>query len=239
MIMDRSRLSKRLKRKTKKTLLLSILGIVLIIFLLIKFGIPLIVNFTLLISGSKNDPSTINSRNDSSFIMPPLLNPLSSATNSAKISISGIASQKQIISLYLNDQMQDKTKVKNDNTFSFEDLILSEGENVIKAKATDNDKESSFSEPMTIIYKNSPPHLSIDSPSDGQSFSKEENSIIVSGSTDPGAKITINDLWAIVDANGNYAKNLLLKEGENNIVVIAIDEAGNKTELKIKVNYSP
>lgn len=237
--MDRSRLSRRLKRRTEKTLLLSILGIILILFLLVKFGIPLIVNFTLLISGSKNDSSTVSSKNDSSFVMPPVLNPLPTATNSAKISVSGIALPKQIIILYLNDKMQDKTKVKNDNRFSFEDLILSEGENVIKAKAADNDNESSFSESIIIVYKNTPPNLSINSPSDGQSFSKDENSITVSGKTDPGVKITINDLWAIVDANGDYSKELLLKEGENNITIIAIDEAGNKAELKIKINYSP
>lgn len=237
--MDRSRLSRRLKRKTEKTLLLSVFGIILILFLLVKFGIPLLVNFSLLITGSKNDSETIL-KNSSSFVMQPVLYPLPTATNSAKISISGEALQKQIISLYLNNNMENKVKVKDDKSFLFEDIILSEGENIIKAKAADsNDKESDFSKPVVIIYKNAQPNLSIDSPSDNQIFSKEENSINVTGKTVSGAKVTVNDLWTIVDANGNYSKNIRLDNGENVINVIAVDEAGNKAEMKIKVNYSP
>lgn len=237
--MDRSRLSRRLKRRTEKTLLLSILGIILILFLLVKFGIPLLVNFSLLITGSKNDSETIP-KNNSSFIMSPVLYPLFTATNSAKISISGEALPKQTVSLYLNDHMESKVKVKDDKTFLFEEIILSEGENIIKVKAADtNDKESDFSKPIIIVYKNTPPNLSIDSPSDDQGFSKEENTINVLGKTVPGAKVTVNNLWAIVDANGNYSKNIRLDNGENAINVVAVDEAGNKTEMKIKVNYSP
>ena len=51
----RSRLTRRFEQKTKKNLALNILGIVLIIFIVFKFGIPFLVNVSLFLSGSKNN----------------------------------------------------------------------------------------------------------------------------------------------------------------------------------------
>lgn len=236
--MTRSRLSKRLERQSQKTFLLSILGIAFIVFALIKFGMPLLINFSLLLTGK--DTGDFKSQNSASFVPPPVLDPLFDATNSAQIKISGKATKDETIKLYVNGELTDNVKVKDDNGFEFKNVTLKDGENSIRTKAQrENKEESDFSQQIIVVYKKDSPSLTIDSPSDGQSFLKDENSVNVSGKTDLEAKVTVNDFWAIVDDLGQFSYNLSLKIGENQIKIVATDIAGNKTQKEIKVSYSP
>lgn len=233
----RSRLYKRLEARSKKNLLLTVFGIVLIIALVIKFGVPMISNFTLFISGSKNFDQNIK-RDYIAFIPPPILNPMPNSTNSAEIIVSGTGSSNQTINLYINDNLVNKTKTQKNGNFSF-GQTLSEKENAIKAKAEANGKESKFSLTLNISYKTTPPSLNINSPTDGQTFSKDQNTVDVKGETDSQVKVTVNGFWAITDQNNYFSYNVPLKSGENSIKIIAIDLAGNKTEKEIKATYSP
>ena len=237
--MKRSRLSKRLEKQSQKTFFLSILGIIVVIALIFKFGIPLLINFSMLASGNKN--SQDNEKNNSaSFVAPPVLDPLFDATHSAQINISGKASPKQTINLYVNDDLNEKTETKEDGSFEFKEISLQTGENKIKTKAITNEKkESDYSNTFTVIFKKDPPSLSIDSPTDGQSFSKDDNSINITGKTDSGSKVTVNGFWAIADSDGKFSYNMRLQDGENSIKVVATDEADNNIEKEIKVKYSP
>lgn len=238
--MQRSRLSRRQEKLSRKRLFLSVLGILFISFLLIKFGLFLLVNFSLFISNFKSDKETsASTKNVSDFVSPPVLNPLSTATNSAQITISGTASKKQTINLYINDELVEKLNTDNKEDFAFENIKLVKGENDIKVKAvTEDNKESQLSKSVVIVFQDKAPILTIDSPTDGQSFAREENNVKVSGKTDKGARVTVNDFWAIVDENGNFSYQLPLKNGENQIKIVTTDEAGNKTEMERKVTYS-
>lgn len=232
-----SRLYKRLEARSKKNLLLTVFATILIVVIAIKFGVPMIINFTLFISGSKNFDQNAKIE-DRSFIPPPILNSMPSATNSANIVLLGVSSQNHTIILYVNDALVDKIKAQKNGTFSFK-YTLSENENAIKAKAENNGKESQFSSTLNISYKSTPPSLNINSPTDGQSFSKDQNTVDVKGETDAQAKVTVNDFWAITDQNNKFSYILPLKNGENLIKIVATDQAGNKTEKTIKVTYSP
>lgn len=234
--MARSRLSRRIESKTKKNLTLSVLGIILIVLLVLKFGIPLLVNLSLFLSGFQNKQET--KVQNSSFIAPPVLDSLPEATSSANIIISGVASKEQTINLYLNDNLIDTTKAEEIGRFSFRQTLNS-GENNIKAKAVINEKESDFSNIVAISFKSAPPSLNLNFPSDDQSFSKDQNIAEIKGTTDPDVRITINGFWAITDGNGNFFYRLSLQNGENRIKITATDIAGNKTEKEIKVAYSP
>lgn len=232
-----SRLNRRIENKTKKNLYLSLIGIVLIFFILIKLGIPLLINFSLFIADRKDD-SAQSLDSESSFIAPPILNPLPVATNSAKVAISGIANKDQTVRIYANDAIADETEVKNDGTFSTT-IDIEKGLNVIKSKAKIKDKESKFSESVEITYIDTKPTLDVTSPSDGQTFSKDQNTAPVSGKTSSGVRVTVNDFWAIVNDDNNFSYTLPLKSGENEIKIIATDDAGNTTEKILKVTYSP
>lgn len=234
--MVRSRLSRRIEAKTRKNLILNVLGIILAIFLVLTFGIPILANLSMFLSGSKSNQEQSKIQNPS-FIAPPVLDSFPEATASANIIISGIAAKKQTIDLYINDDLIDTTVTEDNGRFSFEETIKP-GENIIKCKAVVNEKESDFSNIITTSYKSAPPYLSINSPSDNQSFSKDQNIAEIRGVTDTDIRVTVNGFWAITDASGNFSYNLPLQNGENKIRVEAIDLAGNKTEKEIKVNYS-
>lgn len=225
-----------METRTKKNLLLSILGIILVIFLIFKFGIPFLVNFSLLLSGSQNKEGT--KIQNSSFIAPPVLDSFPQATSSSNIIISGVASKKQTVNLYINDGLIDTVNAGDDGRFSFKQTI-NPGENTIKSKAVVNEKESDFSNTIITAFKNAPPSLNVSSPSDNQLFSKDQVVADVKGTTGSDVKITVNGFWAITDSNGNFSYSLPLQNGDNKIKVIATDLAGNKTEKEIRVSYSP
>lgn len=234
--MLRSRLSRRMEQKTKKNLTLSILGIVLIILLVFKFGIPFLVNLSLFLSGSQNKSEIVVQ--NPSFIAPPALDSFPQATSSANIIISGIASKNQSVNLYINGNLIDTIKPGNDGRFSFKETIKP-GDNIITAKTIVNGKESDTSNTITTAFKSAPPSLNINSPADGQSYSKDQNIAYIKGTTDTDVKVTVNSFWAITDSNGNFSYNLPLQNGDNTIRIEAIDLAGNKADKQIKVTYSP
>lgn len=225
-----------MERKTRSNFALSVLGIILIILLAFKFGIPFLINLSLFLSGSQNKEEV--KVQSPSFIAPPVLDSLPQATASADIIISGIAAKKQKINLYINDNLVNTTITTDDGKFSFKEVVKP-GENTIKAKTVINEKESDFSNVITVTLKNAPPYLNIASPFNGQSFSKDQNIINVQGTTDSNVKITVNGFRAITGNNGNFSYNLSLQSGDNLIKISAIDLAGNKTVKEIKITYSP
>jgi len=232
----RSRLSRKIEKETKKNLFFSILGIIAVLFLMLKFGIPLLANFALFLSGSKQGSLPLQTSTE--FIMASLLNPLPSATNSANFTLSGKSQSQAIIDFYLNDSLIDKTQADKDGNFSFKSQFL-KGDNKIYVLTKLDNKKSNPSETLNVLFKDSKPNLTTVSPSDGQQFSKDQNEANVSGTTDPQVKITVNGFWAIVDQNNSFSYKLRLQNGDNTIKIGALDLAGNKTEKELKVKYSP
>lgn len=239
--MRRSRLSKNFEKKSKNTLYLSILGILIVLFLLFRFGIDILVSFSSFISGSRNSQSSQSNPNQINYIAPPILNPLPVATNSAQIVISGTASKDQTIYLYINNIQVDQIQTDKNGIFVFNES-LKNSDNQIKAKVQNNGKQSDFSNTFDVVLKNSLPTLDVSSPPDGQKFDKNSigsgNSISVSGKTDQGVNVTVNGFWAVVDDSNNFSYTLPLQNGDNQIKIIAVDQAGNKSEKDLKVNYS-
>lgn len=240
---NRSRLSRKLESKTKQSIILSFLGIIIVLGLIAKFGIPVLANVSFFLFEKKDTQDQTAKK--AIFVSPPELDALPNATNSATIAISGTGQENQEIALYLNGELEEKTDLEDTKKFSFTNIALKEGENLIQTKSIQkdpsgsSDQESDFSNSYTIILTKKAPTLTIDSPSDKQSFGKDDKQAMVKGKTDAGNKVTINDLWAIVDNNGAYEYNLPLRSGENKIKIVATDPANNTTEKEITVVYNP
>ena len=238
--MRRSRLNKNTERKTQRTMILSIIGILVILFLLFRFGIDALVNFSVFISGSKNQVTTQDS-NQLNYVTAPTLNPQPQATNSAHIIITGQSTKDYSVLLYLNNNNVDQVNTDKNGGFVFKEDLTS-GNNQIKVKAKFNNKQSDFSNTIDVIYKNSAPALDISAPSDGQSFNKNlvntNNTINVTGKTDAGVSVTVNGFWAVVDDSNNFSYTLPLQNGDNQLKIVATDPAGNKIEKDLKVSFS-
>ena len=74
------------------------------------------------------------------------------------------------------------------------------------------------------------PFLIVDQPEDQLNTSSIE--IIVSGKTDPEAKIKINNQEIGVDQNGKFTQAIKLSENINSITISAISRTGQQTKLQ-------
>lgn len=233
-----SRLNRTSEKKTKRQLILYTVGIFALLFVLFKFGIPALTNLSLFLS-SKNNSSTDNAMQSTTLVSAPVLSQPFTATNSATIMVSGTAGAKQTIQLFVNSSLVDTKPTKDDGSFSFTGVALSQQQNAIQVKAkTADNKTSDYSDTWNIGYLQKPPSLSVDSPHDGDSFDSSHPTAQVRGKTDPDVRVTVNGFWAIVDNNGNYSYNLSLQNGDNHIEVVATDNAGNTTKNDFTVHHS-
>ena len=230
----RSRFYKNLEKKSQKTLILSSLGIIFILIILFKFGIPFLSNLSFNVE-KLTAKNTNNTQGIAEYLSPPILNPLPQATNSASLKVSGQTASGKNVAIYLNGQKTFEERSDSSGEFSL-GIRLTEGENLIKAKTLDNGKSSEFSDTISVVFKKGEPKLEIENPPNDAKVSSKE--IIVKGKTDEGNRVTINGYWALIEGE-SFSYALSLNEGENEINVAAEDDAGNKVEKKIKVIYSP
>lgn len=79
--------------------------------------------------------------------------------------------------------------------------------------------------------------LTISTPSNNTTVSN--SSLAVKGKTVAGAEVFINNAETKADANGNFSVKLTLEEGENYILIVANDAAGNYSEKELSITYTP
>ncbi len=233
--------SHRLKIEEKRVFrkLLTSLGIFAASILLVIFaGIPLLTKTIVFFSSFRKENPGVNMES-SSIINPPILDSLPEATNSALIWVSGLADKESTVKIFINDTEVAKVLADKDSRFIAKNLKLQEGTNSIVGNIVKGNHESSPSAKLTIIYLKKPPKLEIFSPSEGQKFLSESKDITISGETDPGNKVVINDRFIIVNQNGKFNPKVTLSDGDNTFKITATDIAGNQTIMERKVTYSP
>lgn len=232
-------LSHRIKVEEKKVyrkLVLTLVVLISIVFFLAFAGLPLLASTILFFTSFKSDKSSPSTSN-SSILFPPSLNPIFEATNTAKIAVSGYGEKEASIKIIVNGREQAKATSDTDGKFTAININLTEGANVIRAINLKDNIESTTSSPLIVVYKKSSPKLDIDKLKDGDKFSGDQQSIFVTGTTDQGNRITVNERMAIVDPWGKFNFSYKLSEGDNNFKITATDVAGNQTTKELKVNY--
>lgn len=159
-----------------------------------------------------------------------------SATNSAKIIVSGSFVNYTVLKFYINDEKVKEKEISASDNFSEEigDLVNGSNEVYIKASTKDG-KNSKKTAVFQIFYNNQKPKLEISEPGDNSKTSKQD--LLIKGTTDKEVFIKINDIPIVVDANGNWETNIKLKDGDNLIAITASDLAGNTESKTITVNY--
>lgn len=236
----KSRLSRNLERQSKKQIILSLLGIVVIIFLIINFGVYGIEGLGYIASKiSTNTGMTQSAEPQVETIVPPTLENVPEGVQTATVDIKGSTYSKGgTVELSVNGK---RTKIAevDQTSFTFRQVSLKEGENEIKVRQRVNDKTSEYSREYFVMYAKDPPKLEVSFPSDGSTLTKGDQQINVTGKTDPQNRVTVNTFWATVDGDGNFTYYLKLNDGENIITIEAENSAGVKTTKDIKVTFSP
>jgi bacillopeptidase F len=226
------------KRNVRKATFLT-LGGVAIVALVIVIGIPLLVKLLLFMGNLKSANQPV----DKTDLIPPgppqLIVPYD-ATNSATLTISGIAEPGSTVFLTDNSDTLGNVVVADDGTFNYVDNNLDDGTNQIVAVAVDQaGNKSQPSQTTQVIYSKVAPKLELSAPTDRQTFSGDPARTAFTGKTDPDVRLTVNDRVIIVDSAGNFTSTFNLNPGDNTLVVIATNKAGNQTRKELVVTYNP
>ena len=231
----RSRLERKKDEQiTKKTIFLGFLT-VLIFILIIVFGLPLLINFSIFLGNTKSKKD-VTSENILPPLAPRLVVPFE-ATNSSKIKIDGFAETGSAVELLKNDESVGRIDVSENGDFSFEDIELSEGENNFSAVAIkDKSGSSEVSKEVTVIFDNKIPELTITNPVE-TSLTVDYADMDIIGKSEKGVSVLINNRLATVDNEGNFKLKVQLNADKNDIEIIVKDEALNETRKKITITY--
>ena len=215
-------------------------GIFILIFALIELG-PFFINvFGGIIFNLRGDGNNTKAIVGKELIQPPILNDVPDATQSAKIDINGTLSSKNgTVEVYVNDDLFREIEVKDSDNFEIKNITLKSGINTIKARTVLNNQTSSFSQDYQVSYVNEKPKLEVSFPSNNQTFTKADRKITITGTTDSDNTILINSFQAIVNSDGKFSYLIELKDGDNQISIVAKNSAGITTQNDLKVTYNP
>ncbi|MEM4728457.1 MAG: right-handed parallel beta-helix repeat-containing protein [Thermoplasmata archaeon] len=111
-------------------------------------------------------------------------------------------------------------------------IRLSPGLNTLTVRAVDGATNAAFVN-TTVELDQVPPPLVISSPQSG--FRTSQDTVMVRGYTDPGSSVTVNGILAQIDSSGRFACEIPLQEGENSLVLTAVDRAGNPTTKLLRI----
>ncbi|MFI5265718.1 MAG: hypothetical protein ACHQT7_03165 [Candidatus Levyibacteriota bacterium] len=235
-----SRLSRTTQEKTKKQIAFFAIAIIILVFGALNFGPGLLSGVGSFTSGLKKPTTTTTITTEENTLEAPFIDSIPDATDSAEINISGSSSYSDAqVELYVNGSLYDTTPLTQDQKFDFNMVKLTEGGNSIQARVKKGNQVSPFTRTYNVSYSQGAPKLDISSPTDGQKFSRGDQTITVQGTTDPDNTVTVNGSRAIVDGSGNFSYYLNLSEGDNNLDISAVNQAGQKTDKTLKVNYKP
>ncbi|MFH0943401.1 MAG: hypothetical protein V1810_04485 [Candidatus Beckwithbacteria bacterium] len=238
-MLSKTRLQRKREKDSLKQAFKYLILVFGLLFLLIRFGLPGLIKMAAFFGEIRQSKLPIE-QTQIRPILPPRLNPLPMATNSAEINVSGYAQAGSTIRLFLRGISLDEMIVEANGQFEFKAVHLKEGENEIYLKASDN--QNTVSEPSmsyVVIVDNITPELEIFEPSEGERFFDQDNPITISGKTEPDLNLSINSRFVLVKNDGSFSTTLSLSEGDNPIEAVVRDLAGNETKKSLKVNYTP
>lgn len=200
-------------------------------------GLPILVRLAIFI-GELNSANRPVDKNDIIPPTPPRILLPYVATNSAQQTITGLAEPGTNVFLTKNGESLGSVVVKGDGIWEFNRIVLKSGENKFVAIAVDqagNNSPESAGVNMQFLTK--APDLTIDTPTDKQVITENNGVMEIKGKTSAGVRVTVNDRTMIVGGDGRFASNFVLNEGENALVFVATDSAGNQTRREMTVEY--
>ncbi len=148
-------------------------------------------------------------------------------TNESLIKVTGVVPAKTLIKI--NGQ---ETTVAEAGAFEHE-VMLQEGDNTLRLEAKD-DVGNTTSQEIIVHRKIKPPLLELNV-EDNITFQQPE--IQVMGKTDVGATVSIGGQAVQVSPVGEFQTTVKLLKGENELNVVAQDQAGNLTKQQRVIRY--
>lgn len=225
------------KKNTRKALYFVLLAVgFLTLFLFI--GLPAVGKLLSYVSDLKKTNSVVD-KYDTTPPAPPYFDYFPEAVNKASFEIKGKSEEGATVTINFNDQNQE-VLAESSGDFIY-NVTLAKGTNTFFATAKDaSGNESIKSKIVIVVFDNEPPKLDISTPGDGASYyGSKQKDINITGTTEPGVTLTVNDRWIGVNADdGTFLYTYTLDEGENSLNFKSTDKAGNQTEKTYRVTYT-
>jgi bacillopeptidase F len=171
---------------------------------------------------------------DYEVIAPTITSPVDgSYTNVGTVSVEGEAAPTTSVHIFNHGEEIATVDATDDGKYAVEVSLL-DGENSITAKASTVQGITDASAPVTVVYDQHAPELSISSPTGASKLNRETITVTGTVVDDYLDSVSVNGTQARVE-EGTYSARILLDEGTNTIRVTANDLAGNTTEKTVQV----
>lgn len=238
--MYRRRYIRRVTKKGKRNLIISIILVSIILYAGVFWALPNFVGaLGVLTSFLKPQTKIKNDIAENPHLAPPVFNITYEATNTAQISIAGFSTPLSKVNLYIDDTLKQTEDVSKEGKFLFEGVELSLGTNNIFGKTEDEKNQESLpSKTIRVIFDNEKPPLQILGPNDNMQI-QGERKVTIEGQTEIDAKVYINNSQIIVGKDGLFKSDQSLNDGENIFIIKAFDKASNWVEVERRVNLTP
>lgn len=158
-----------------------------------------------------------------------LTSPVKDIVNVKRLNISGVTDPSATV--IINGFV---VAVNSSGNFSFE-VGLVEGVNLVYLTASDDAGVTHIV--LSITRDTAAPFLTITAPTNNSRT--DSSTAIVSGTTEPGVSVAVDDILANVTDNGSFEVLVPLQEGKNLITVSATDQAGNSVAEHVTIEYRP
>lgn len=230
--MYRSRLTRLEERRNLRKATWLAAGTIFLVVTVLILGIPILVKMAGFLGDLKASSRPVD-RNDLIPPVPPAISLPYDATNSAKIEISGSAEPGSTVYLTQNSESRGNVVVGEDGIFRFGNMALKDGDNKFEAVAVDQSgNRSQPSESQTVYYSNKAPDLTV------ETSAVVDGKVEIKGSTN-GVRLVVNDRLIILNSEGKFQTKIGVNSGENILVFVAVDRAGNQTRKELTVTATP
>jgi hypothetical protein len=98
--------------------------------------------------------------------------------------------------------------------------------------------QGDFSEPTMIIKDTVAPELTVNAPASGMKVSGLETSVEVNGTVRGAVLVSVNGQVVLLSPDGRFTSTAYLREGTNQVRIVARDGSGNETVIIREVSYA-
>lgn len=226
-------LKKQEKEMRKQTVFFIFLAIALLlffIFIIVPNIIKLFFNFF--------DDEQISIENDLPPQAPILFEAPPEATFSAQLQLEGYADPQSRVIFVLNGNQVEEALVNEEGQFN-QLLELNKGDNQLAIYSVNTSgTESLQTKTYQVIFDDEAPLINIIEPAPDSVIELKRNRITtIIGETEALAKVYINERLVLAGEDGKFSSTYYLDEGDNNLKFLVTDQAGNQSELEIKVKF--
>lgn len=236
--MARTRTSSRIIKKERSKLVKQFwFFVILSVLLVVAFLFFVLPNF-IAITNSLFGGSPVFEKEDTIPPQVPLISAPPEATQEQSLALTGYTEADSTVVILLNQEQYERVTAGADGTFEAE-VLLVDGENTVSAYSIDAaENESAVSRVYTVEYDVTDPQLVLDGLEDDATITGRENQTLqIRGITDTNAKVSVNGRVSYPDDEGAFTISYYLKEGENELQIVAEDKAGNSTEQTFMITF--